>query len=914
MKNFSKVLATLLVLTFMLSTVSVGFAATPKSLRSTDLDVDKLVSDIQDKDVKDAVLRLSAFGIIDGMEDGKYHPETKLTREQFAKILVTSLKMDSAAKAGVGYKSFKDVPADRWSAGYIGVAAGQGLIKGYPDGNFMPAKEVSYAEAVTMLVRALGYKDEFLPGTWPGNYLAKASEKEVTKKVRFADAAGVVTRADAALLVNNTLDAKVVRVDTYEGNVIKYSESKISLLEDKLNIQKLEDRRVVANKRIDDGLNKSEIRVNYELDRKDGKTEEKEYDVVNGVNAELFLGEEVSIYLNDDDEIVYIERENDDKAYFDYVKGIKGEKLSLVKADDDYEFEKNARINVLNKDNKYELVDEVKDYEFEGKVGKFVIKNRKIVYAEVMDMGEAYPWLVVMKNDGGLLTGVSEDDNEFELDLSKDGNYDDVIVLDIDGKALSVEDIEKGNLVYAQKQSYDGDDCAVLRVVTDNIVKGKLDRVKEDRIRLDDKEIKLVKHGDIVDAYYSIDDGDDIKLYSFDSDVQDDMEDADDKEIVAYTDAVGRIAYFVTEAKATSGYKYGIVTKAYADGDRIKVYTVSEKGEGDEIVYRVEKDEDFEAPYLLDKYGVSTNARRINKETDKAQPVKNGDVIKFKLNSDGEIAKGKLFVMPEDAIWTLTDSDKDFGKDYLPEATNGATRHFSVKDDVVIINAKTFMTADDDTDDYNVVKWEKLAKSTAAGGEQFFVFCDDDNKNMVKAVIFVKDGIDKAAFDEEAIYVIDTWKKGEDVYVEYHVFGGSVETKIADVDGKVEDERAYVAKVKSNGKLELKDYSGDDFTVYFGQVTKKDSSSLTMKYVYEIDKKGNKQVIEKDKMFSISNKAVVYEEDNKKSTSNIRKDDHIYFIVEKGNNVRVVKRLTDSEVKAYKEALEIVEQVTPEDE
>ena len=55
------------------------------------------------------------------------------------------------------------------------------------------------------------------------------------------------------------------------------------------------------------------------------------------------------------------------------------------------------------------------------------------------------------------------------------------------------------------------------------------------------------------------------------------MEDADGEDIIAYTDAVGRIAYFVTKASATSGYKYGVVTKVYADGDRIKVYVVGRR-------------------------------------------------------------------------------------------------------------------------------------------------------------------------------------------------------------------------------------------------------------------------------------------------------------------------------------------------
>lgn len=415
----------------------------------------KLVADIEDTDVKDAVLRLHALGIINGKEDGKYHPEDKVTREEFAKILVSSLNMAEAAKAAQGYGKFKDVEATRWSAGYIEVAAGHDLIKGYPGGNFGPADEVTYSQAITMLVRALGYKDNFLPGTWPGNYLAKAAEKELTKKVKFSDSNGFANRGEVAVLVNNTLDAKVVKVDTYETGTIKYVESEETLLKNKLNIEKIEDCRIIANKRINDGLEEDEVTVR-EYDKKKKEYSEKDYDFLPNVNPEVLLGEEVSIYLNDDDEIVYVESEHDDRAYFDYINGVgmKGsrvEQLSLVKADDDFDFADNAVIYTL-KDNKYKVAkindddNTLKDLRadvFRGKVGKFVIKNREIVYAEVMEMGLTDPWLVVTENKNGNIKGICADDDEFEIDLTKDGQYDGVIVLGLDGIQYSVNDIEK---------------------------------------------------------------------------------------------------------------------------------------------------------------------------------------------------------------------------------------------------------------------------------------------------------------------------------------------------------------------------------------------------------------------------------------------------------------------------------------
>lgn len=67
---------------------------------------------------------------------------------------------------------FKDVPATHWARGHIAVAtqsttsgSGEnasttpGIIRGDAYGNFNPDRAITYAEAVTILVRILGYGD-----------------------------------------------------------------------------------------------------------------------------------------------------------------------------------------------------------------------------------------------------------------------------------------------------------------------------------------------------------------------------------------------------------------------------------------------------------------------------------------------------------------------------------------------------------------------------------------------------------------------------------------------------------------------------------------------------------------------------------------------------------------------------------
>ncbi|WP_099189045.1 S-layer homology domain-containing protein [Tepidibacter mesophilus] len=199
MKNTKRFKSLVLAGVVTLGLIGTSYAAMPEMGQNTD---EKVVQ---------AVERLSALGVVNGMDDGKYHEEMKVTREQFAKILVETLGIGNSVAKANGVTNFNDVESSRWSSGYINVAVERGLIKGYPDGTFKPAAEVSYAEAITMLVRALGYKDELLKGSWPENYISKATDVKITSDVKFTSATEKADRGAVALLVNNTLNAKIFK-------------------------------------------------------------------------------------------------------------------------------------------------------------------------------------------------------------------------------------------------------------------------------------------------------------------------------------------------------------------------------------------------------------------------------------------------------------------------------------------------------------------------------------------------------------------------------------------------------------------------------------------------------------------------------------------------------------------------------
>jgi hypothetical protein len=184
--------------------------------------------DVKDPNCAGAVEALVELGVVNGMPDGTFAPENKVTRAQLAKMLVlcTGLVEGMSEAEAEEYfadyadnKVFNDVEG-HWGAGYVNAAAQLKLISGYPDGSFKPNKDVSYAEAITMMIRALGYGNVVdAEGTWPVAYTAKARELGLYENVKGAVAGDAAIRGNVAILLWNMLTTPMWKIQQEsEGN------------------------------------------------------------------------------------------------------------------------------------------------------------------------------------------------------------------------------------------------------------------------------------------------------------------------------------------------------------------------------------------------------------------------------------------------------------------------------------------------------------------------------------------------------------------------------------------------------------------------------------------------------------------------------------------------------------------------
>lgn len=173
-------------------------------------------------EVGNAILQLSNLGILNGFGDGSFRPDETLTRAQFAKIAVCMLGEEKTAESRSANPVFSDVPSSHWASGYVNYIAEKEIINGYPDGSFGAEDTITYAQALTILVRLLGYNGSDVAYNWPEGYITKAKSLGITRGMSFGTYENV-TRGNAAYIIYNTLIA-----DKKEGSDIKLlSSSKV---------------------------------------------------------------------------------------------------------------------------------------------------------------------------------------------------------------------------------------------------------------------------------------------------------------------------------------------------------------------------------------------------------------------------------------------------------------------------------------------------------------------------------------------------------------------------------------------------------------------------------------------------------------------------------------------------------------
>lgn len=158
-------------------------------------------------------------------------------KKKILAVLTACLMLTSAVYAGIPYNpapdtkgvKFTDVPDKHWAKGTIYKLAAQStkILGGYPDGTFKPDANMTRAEFVTALIRALGYQvtDDVVASYtdvpenhWAVKYIGTAQQKGIIEPADYAGSfkpEGIISRFEAcSMLINSFTNTKTVVNDS----------------------------------------------------------------------------------------------------------------------------------------------------------------------------------------------------------------------------------------------------------------------------------------------------------------------------------------------------------------------------------------------------------------------------------------------------------------------------------------------------------------------------------------------------------------------------------------------------------------------------------------------------------------------------------------------------------------------------
>jgi len=366
-KNLKKVISSVAALTLSVSAVS-AFAVSFPDVAS-------------DAAYAQAVEELSSLGVVSGFDDGTFRPDELVTRAQMAKMIVDALAETNQAEASKSTTQFRDVSNDHWAKGYINQGVADTFISGYGDGNFGPEDNVTYAQAQSMLVRAIGYQTYAEgSGGWPNGYKTWAASQGITAGISGLSDDTQLTRAQVARLIDNAMGAPVCVIKDYETTIdgrrvpnleIKDDEGKDyqTLFTKKHNAYKVYGR-VTATNKTDSGIATDQVEFKVEkADNFDDEyykgTDEGAYEVINA----YYGGTEAPNMLRTYSEAL-IQKDSDDEWHILSISAAAANKTVTVAAED-LDFGKSeANENKLyfypsgttKNSTKYELADEYDIY------------------------------------------------------------------------------------------------------------------------------------------------------------------------------------------------------------------------------------------------------------------------------------------------------------------------------------------------------------------------------------------------------------------------------------------------------------------------------------------------------------------------------------------------------------------------
>ena len=161
---------------------------------------------------KASIDALVAKGVLSGYPDSTFRPANSITRAEFVKMITAAFGIEGSASL-----PFADTPADAWYAKSLSAAYASGIISGVGDNSFMPDSFITRQDATLIIYRiikdnltsegSLGFDDSDLIASYAREAVAAMSSVGIvngTGDGKFAPNANI-DRQSASVLIYNCI-------------------------------------------------------------------------------------------------------------------------------------------------------------------------------------------------------------------------------------------------------------------------------------------------------------------------------------------------------------------------------------------------------------------------------------------------------------------------------------------------------------------------------------------------------------------------------------------------------------------------------------------------------------------------------------------------------------------------------------
>nr|WP_285891282.1 S-layer homology domain-containing protein [Paenibacillus pasadenensis] len=154
-------------------------------------------------------------GYVKGYNDGTFRPAEKVSRQEAAVMIAKAAGIDSTAVTEPSFSDKASLPS--WSKSYVAALASQGILGGYPDGSFRPNGQLTRAEAVTAIGKAVGSASKDMQYNKAGVYGPETGSQVIEGSVKVGTAE--VTLKNLIIKGDLVLEEEIAEGDAFFNGI-----------------------------------------------------------------------------------------------------------------------------------------------------------------------------------------------------------------------------------------------------------------------------------------------------------------------------------------------------------------------------------------------------------------------------------------------------------------------------------------------------------------------------------------------------------------------------------------------------------------------------------------------------------------------------------------------------------------------